>query len=540
MRDLRRYTAVVMAALVVLSITTAPVAASAATGTTGKASGNAKAAFGVLGANIPEYAVTYGANGNPGWYVYTTENKTSAVEEWANQSTERMVHSVDAEDNRVLVSAPSGHVGGSLVRRVLGQGLVSQSYVTGYDLHIRMENVAPVDTLKTEDQYSVPLHRKVGVWTARGSASLNTDGVAFGDEVNRTNLSSVKTVTATDSVHAKGINGTGISAAVIDTGCNVASGEVFGNGSEGSAIRITHAYNTITETKADLANDSYAAIEDGNGHGTWVGAAAVGANGMAPNADVQCYKALSDDGSGSTEDIIEAVDRADSNGADVLLMSLGSPVSNPALADELRDALKSGNVTAISVAVGNSRQTTRWVASPADVSEVIGVAATNTARPSNASSAYFSNVGPDAGTDNSRLRTRGAMPDVAAPGMEITAEVPTADGRLINKTLSGTSMAQPFVGGGVVLLLDHRPTLINESAEVHNVTVNATSVAPNIGASEAGHGVLNVSNMIEETYGNTSQSEAADAEASGRDAANRALAGYPNTLPMAARAGGRA
>lgn len=528
-----RTLAVALAVLLVSASVAAPVAA-APLDESAKLSGSAADAFGIVRTDLPDTMVEYGGDGTPGWYVTTRDNKTSAVEEWANGSDSRTVRSIDAESNRVLVSAPADDIGGTTIARTLNSGLLSEDYVTAVDLNVRLGNADPVTSLQSEEDYGVPFDRRLGVLTARGSASLNTDGVAFGNEVNTTTFDDVTDVTAADSLHSDNINGSDVEVAVIDTGTNVANGEVFGNGSTNSTIRITHAYNTITDEAAVASND-YENVSDGNGHGTWVAAAAAGSNGMAPDANLQVYKALNDDGEGTTENIIQAIERADTNGADVIAMSLGSPVSNAALADEVREALE-GNVSAVSVAVGNSRQTTRWVASPADVDGVIGVAASTTDAPSTAESAYFSNVGPDSGTDNSRFETRGELPDVSAPGMEIEAEVVTTDGRVRNRTLSGTSMAQPFVAGSVALLLEDKPDLEGDHETVQAVVANASSPAPNMGVTETGYGMLNASNMVDGVYPETDQRDARDEPATSRDNANVGLAGYPDAHAARAEA----
>lgn len=513
-------------AFLVVSPMAAPAMAGTSERTDNKLTGAASGAFGFISADVPSNAAL-DANGNPSWFIYVEDGSESAVSEWANQSSSRIVRDVANNSNRVLVSAPPSHIGGTLIARTLNNGLLSQSYVEAVSLDIRMELVEPLTNPLSESEFRIPWDRKLGIITARGDAALPTDGVAFSDDVNETTSSDVINATGARSVHNSGINGTGIEIAVIDTGANVKSGQVFGNGTAGSNVRISHAENTITGAVADVENNSYAAVADGNGHGSWVGSAAAGAEGMAPNATLQIYKALNDDGSGSTADIVAAIESAEANGADVIAMSLGSPVSNAALSDAVRNAL-AGNVTLVSVAAGNSRQTTRWVASPADVGEagVVAVAAATTGQPANVSSAYFSNVGPDNGVDKSMFKTRGAMPDISAPGFEVSTPVVTSDGTLINKTLSGTSMSQPFVAGGAALLLDAEPGLRNESTKAHNRLLDTAAPAENMGVTETGHGYLNVSNLIENDQPTTRQALVRTEAATQRDYANIGLAGY--------------
>lgn len=519
-----RLKSTIIALIVVTSVVAAPAAAQSSD-PSDVFTGPADDVGGVIGATVPDHAVTYGASGTPGWYVWVDEGKTESVESWANQSDERTIRSIDNGSSRVLVSAPTSHIGVSTIDQLLNNGLASKSYVVQIGLHQRMENVEPVDPIG-EDAYTVPLRDRVfGAYLSSGD--FNTEGVAFSGDVNATDMTDVKDSIGATSVHTSGVNGTNVSIAVIDTGANVKDGVVFGNGTSGSNIRIEYAYNTIEDTEANVSGDDYSAVEDGNLHGTWVAAAAAGSDGVAPNASLQVYKALSDDGQGSTEDIIQAVELADEQGADVVAMSLGSPIHNKALAEELKEALE-GNVTAFSIAVGNSRQTTRYVSSPGDVDDVIGVAAATTANASDAESAYFSNVGPDRGTDGSRLDTRGVHPDISAPGFKVTVEVIDSGGFTRNETLSGTSMAQPMVAGSIALLLDSDESLKNDTETVNEITVNASAPAPNMGVTETGYGYLNASNMVNKEYPGTTQLDSRTDEAESRDIANIALAGRPS------------
>lgn len=151
-----------------------------------------------------------------------------------------------------------------------------------------------------------------------------------------------------------------------------------------------------------------------NIHGPWV-AAAIAANasndsydGIAPDADLLIGRVMDEDEQGSVADIIAGVGWAENNDADIISMSLGTPVYSPALARAMRDALN-GSTTVIVVAVGNSlmNPAVRYVSSPSDVPTdgVIGVAAMNASEPY--ASAHFSNVGPDPARDQSGGATVG-------------------------------------------------------------------------------------------------------------------------------------
>jgi subtilisin family serine protease len=239
------------------------------------------------------------------------------------------------------------------------------------------------------------------------------------------------------------------------------------------------------------------------------------------------YRALDGEGSGSTSDIRSAIDRADREGADILVMSLGAPLYSPALADELRRALSDdGNVTAAFVAVGNSYPLR--VASPGDVPPVIGVSATNAVPASEAKRAYFAQTGPDTGIDGSGGATRGVNPDTAAPGMQVETPIwsaPKANGGTeTTSRLSGTSMATPVAGGVGALVLDARPGLRGDADEFHRVIVDSGQPTPLLGLTESRGGMVNASRAIN-GYETAAPKRDLPAETEGRDAAHEALAG---------------
>ena len=325
-------------------------------------------------------------------------------------------------------------------------------------------------------------------------------------------------------------NGSGVTVAVIDSGLNAESmtnDPLYQD-------RLSAPKNTITgETGID-------AVADGNGHGSWVaGAIAADPNnttsgepyeGVAPGATVVPIKALSDEGSGSTQDIVEAIEYAGEQDADIVSMSLGSPVYNPTIAAEIEDFLANGG-TAVIVAAGNSKSSatgpvTRYISSPADAPGVIGVQATSAANASAAKVSYFGEVGPDNGvTDASNGVTVDATPEVAAPGMNVTAATLSTNGIRENATLSGTSMATPIVAGVGALMLEANPSLRNESASFRGYMMNTSARMPNAGVTETRAGLVNAENATALTVNEVEQESVRNDKAKARDAANRAYSG---------------
>ena len=482
-----------------------------------------------LSDGVPDEIVR--ADGNPMVYVTYDDGKLGSVQTWADGNPDREIIAYDNESNRALVAAPASDLGLSTTQRLLGlgDGLPSQSVVTHMAAHTRANYAEPVSALDSADTHERPPYAR---WVSLLSteATLDgfaADGLAYGEDTERATMSEVQTAVGADST---GYNGSGVKVAVIDSGLNArnkTSDPLFQD-------RISAPKNTITnETGIE-------AVADGNGHGSWVaGAIAADPNtstsgepheGIAPGATIVPIKALSDSGSGSTQDIVEAIEYASEQDADILSMSLGSPVYNPTIAAEIDEFLTNGG-TAVIVAAGNSKSSatgpvTRYISSPADVPGVIGVQATSATNASDAKVSYFGEVGPDNGvTDASNGVTVDATPEVAAPGMNVTAAVLSSNGIRNNETLSGTSMATPVVAGVGAQMLEANPSLENDSESFRGYLMNTSARMPNAGVTETRSGLVNAENATSLTVTEDSQEDARNDLAVARDAANRAYSG---------------
>lgn len=499
------------------------------------------------GFTVTDRVITHGS-GIPGWYVKYDASDADAfneLEAWVDRSRDRTILWHDAETGLTLVSAPA-----KAVRRPGGvfgfsrDGLSTLGFVEWVEIEQRVERVEPV-TLKDESavQAENPVPRTLDLLAKLdggdfGTEEGTTQGVAYGDGVNRTSMKQVRdTIGASPSELPASADGSGATIAVLDTGANTADGVIFGNGTQGSNIRIEYGKNFITNESINTTSGNYSAISDGNGHGTYVAARAAGAAGgntstRAPayNSTLAIGKVLGDDGSGSIHQIVKGVRWASESpvDADVISMSLGSMRYSKALEDSIHHALEDEGVTAITVAAGNSRWT--WgranLGSPADADGVIAVAATTTGNTSTLETAYFSNTGEDGGVvDGSNRHTRGENPDVGSPGMANTVMVATSNGGTANVTLSGTSMSTPDVASAIAVLLDENPSLIGRHEAVRTRVLETASPAPQIGVTEIGHGVLNVSNLLTDTRPQLDQEDARTAQAKSRDQANLAMKG---------------
>lgn len=176
---------------------------------------------------------------------------------------------------------------------------------------------------------------------------------------------------------------------------------------------------------------------DRNGHATHcagiIGARANGTGviGVAPECQLGYAKVLSDQGSGSSSGIARAIDWAVEQGADIISMSIGGGYDRDVEAACKRAAAKG----VILIAAAGNSGVNAGVDYPGRLVETIAVSAYRI----NDGIAQFSSGGPEV--------------DIAAPGENILSTLPGGK----YGTMSGTSMATPFVAGLFGLILESRP-----------------------------------------------------------------------------------
>lgn len=211
----------------------------------------------------------------------------------------------------------------------------------------------------------------------------------------------------------------GVRVAIVDTGIDVTHPDLAGNIAGGySAVDYTTSYR------------------DDNGHGTHV-AGTVGAIdnltgviGAAPRSSLLGVKVLDSAGSGWVSDIIEGIDWAVANGAQVINLSLSGSTYVSAFQAAIDRANAAGAV--VVAAAGNTGGS---VGFPAAYNGVIAVSATDSWN----RIASFSSRGPEV--------------DLAAPGVTIRSTYWSATRGSTYADLSGTSMAAPHVAGAAALVL---------------------------------------------------------------------------------------
>ncbi|MFE7626028.1 S8 family serine peptidase [Streptomyces sp. NPDC057509] len=278
---------------------------------------------------------------------------------------------------------------------------------------------------------------------------------------------------------ADGYDGKGIKVAVLDTGIDVDHPDVK---------------DRILETKSFVPGQE---VDDKNGHGTHVastiagsGAASDGVNkGVAPAAGLIVGKVLSDEGEGADSGIIEAMEWAKAEGADVVSMSLGSSIPDDGTdpMSQAVDALSEDGGPLFVIAAGNAYGA-GTIGSPGSADKALTIAAVD----KQDGRADFSSMGP-------LVRSYGLKPDLSAPGVDINAaasqSVPGIEG--MYQSMSGTSMATPHVAGAAAILKQRHPDWSGQ--RVKDALMTSSKVLPAYTPYEQGTGRLDVKAAIDTT-----------------------------------------
>ncbi|MFE9610792.1 S8 family serine peptidase [Streptomyces sp. NPDC006012] len=271
---------------------------------------------------------------------------------------------------------------------------------------------------------------------------------------------------------AAGYDGKGTKVAVLDTGVDAEHPDL--------ADRVTESRN-FTDSKD---------TDDRVGHGTHTASTAGGSGaasdgrekGVAPGTSLLIGKVLDDQGYGQDSWIIAGMQWAVDQQADVVSMSLGNPTIGDCT-DPMAQATKqlSKNThTLFVVAAGNSGPNTETVSSPGCVPDVLTVGAVD----HDDTTASFSSRGPVAVTHTLK-------PEIAAPGVDISAANAGGRGIYAYRTMSGTSMATPHVAGAAAVVRQAHPDWTAQ--QVKAALVSSARTDGNVaGADRTGGGVLDV------------------------------------------------
>ena len=164
------------------------------------------------------------------------------------------------------------------------------------------------------------------------------------------------------------LTGKGVKVGIIDTGIDYTHPDLRVN--YGGGLDLVDGDEDPMETKAAGGEETL--------HGTHV-AGIIAANGkiqgVAPEATIIAYRALGPGGSGTTEQVIAAIDQAIKDKVDILNLSLGNNVNGPDLpiSMALNKAVEKG-ITAVTSS-GNSGPNNWTVGSPGTASKAISVGA---------------------------------------------------------------------------------------------------------------------------------------------------------------------
>ena len=195
-------------------------------------------------------------------------------------------------------------------------------------------------------------------------------------------------------------------------------------------------------------------MHDWNSHGTHCAgiAAAVGDNGIGitganPMAYIMPIAVLQSNGTGDVATIIQGINYAKNNGADVLSMSFGSYSYSIALEQALGQAYQ--NAVLVASAGNDAKGITFFPMFPAAFTFVFGVEATTHYN----SCAPWSNFDDDGPSFSQFGEEQLYNYELQAPGAGIYSTVPNGNYR----NYSGTSMAAPMVAGGISALLHAKP-----------------------------------------------------------------------------------
>ncbi|MDX1977769.1 MAG: S8 family peptidase [Pseudanabaenaceae cyanobacterium bins.68] len=269
------------------------------------------------------------------------------------------------------------------------------------------------------------------------------------------------------AVWAQGYTGRDVVVAVIDTGIDLnhpdLAGSFWRNPDEIAGDRLDNDNNGYVD---DLTGYDFVS-RDGNPihttsrelHGTHVagiisanrnGVNAIDSNnqtyevtGIAYDALIMPIRVLNSSGRGNSQAVASGIRYAVDNGADIINLSLGSPMISNLELEALRYAEQKGVV--VVAAAGNNGYTAVVPEYPARLAatEDFGIAVGAVDR--NQQVAQFSNPAGD----------QASYPFVVAPGVSILSTIPNGNYGI----LSGTSMAAPHVTGVVALMLQANPNL---------------------------------------------------------------------------------
>ncbi|MDG4863753.1 S8 family peptidase [Streptomyces sp. T-3] len=310
--------------------------------------------------------------------------------------------------------------------------------------------------------------------TAGGSRTARATKVWLDGKVEASLDKSVP-LTGAPQAWKRGLDGKGVRVAVLDTGADTTHPDL--------KDRVVAEKNfTWDETAEDL-----------NGHGTHVASTVAGGGqasggrykGVAPGAELLNGKVLDGGGSGYISWILEGMEWAAAQKADIVSMSLGSgePSDGSDPLSQAVERLTAGGGPLFVVAAGNEGRP-NTIGSPSAAPSALTVGSITKQR----AMSGFSSQGP-------ALTDGGVKPEITAPGSDITAARAkgTFESVAVSEhyaSISGTSMATPHVSGAAAILKQRHPDW--NAQQLKSALVGSADAVDDAGVYEQGAGSVDV------------------------------------------------
>lgn len=230
---------------------------------------------------------------------------------------------------------------------------------------------------------------------------------------------------------ANGIN-SDVVIAIVDTGVNYNHVDLKANMWKGpNGTPGTDLVNRDSDPMDDMGHGTHCA-----GLAAGVSNNGVGISGvMGQHSKIMAVKVLGSDGSGSVETIVNGVNWAAQNGANIISLSLGAKGQNSVFGQAVSNAVSRGVTVVMAAGNDNTKMSSSVWYSPASYAKALNGAIAVGSIMSNNQRSQFSNYSPD-------------YVDIGSPGSDILSTL--KDGTY--GKMSGTSMATPITAGAAALI----------------------------------------------------------------------------------------
>lgn len=273
------------------------------------------------------------------------------------------------------------------------------------------------------------------------------------------------------SAYQAGYDGTGVTVAVLDTGYDFQHPDLNG--------QVVDVQSFVWGSEG----------QDLDGHGTHVAATIAGTgiaseglySGVAPGSKLLVGKVLNDNGSGSMSGILQGMNWAVENGAEIVSMSLGAAGAADCAGPTV-DMLEALSERALFVVAAGNSYTRQTVSTPGCSPKALTVGAIDR----DGNTAEFSSRGPS-------VDGKTAKPDIASQGVNVVSASTGGISGNEYRLLSGTSMATPHVSGGAAIVLQAHPELSPSELKAMMTSSVADTDTP---VMEQGAGPMDISRAV--------------------------------------------